>query len=170
MISGSGDSSLIFSKQALDSLGHCWHEVCGNEAGSHSCVLGALGGESHPNHVASFSLPCSPTSPFIIYFLSSGATHELLFDYGGFPKETYEYKYPAKGDPKLVLLSFSPFLASLLLSLLSLFSLFVLSLVSSLLFSSPSLPLLSHLSSSISSSLVLLLSYVSHRHKTSWSC
>lgn len=33
--------------------------------------------------------------------ITSGATHELLFDYGGFPKETYEYKYPAKGDPKL---------------------------------------------------------------------
>jgi len=33
--------------------------------------------------------------------ITSGARHDLLFDYGGFPKETYEYKYPAPGDPKL---------------------------------------------------------------------
>jgi len=33
--------------------------------------------------------------------ISSGATHPLLYDYGGFPKETYEYKYGAAGDPKL---------------------------------------------------------------------
>ena len=33
--------------------------------------------------------------------VSCGETHPLLFDYGGFPPSTYEYKYPASGSPQL---------------------------------------------------------------------
>lgn len=31
----------------------------------------------------------------------AGEQHPLLFDYGGFPPETYRYKYPAAGSPEL---------------------------------------------------------------------
>lgn len=33
--------------------------------------------------------------------VSSGATHPLLYDYGGFPPESYELKYPAPGSPEV---------------------------------------------------------------------
>jgi hypothetical protein len=33
--------------------------------------------------------------------VSTGAQPQLLFDYGGFPPHTYQYKYPAPGDPEL---------------------------------------------------------------------
>lgn len=33
--------------------------------------------------------------------VSSGATHPLMFDYGGFPPETYKYKYNAPGSPEV---------------------------------------------------------------------
>lgn len=33
--------------------------------------------------------------------MSSGVSHSLYFDYGGFPPESYEYKYPASGSPDL---------------------------------------------------------------------
>ncbi|KAG9253750.1 Extradiol ring-cleavage dioxygenase, class III enzyme, subunit B [Emericellopsis atlantica] len=33
--------------------------------------------------------------------ISSGAHHDLLYDYGGFPKEAYEVKYPAPGHPQV---------------------------------------------------------------------
>ena len=33
--------------------------------------------------------------------INNGTNPGLLFDYGGFPAETYQYKYPAPGDPKL---------------------------------------------------------------------
>ncbi|KAJ3121543.1 hypothetical protein HK098_003608 [Nowakowskiella sp. JEL0407] len=33
--------------------------------------------------------------------ISCGKSHELYFDYYGFPPETYKYKYPAPGDPEV---------------------------------------------------------------------
>jgi aromatic ring-opening dioxygenase catalytic subunit (LigB family) len=33
--------------------------------------------------------------------ISSSSSHQLLFDYGGFPSETYKYKYPAPGSPEI---------------------------------------------------------------------
>jgi aromatic ring-opening dioxygenase catalytic subunit (LigB family) len=33
--------------------------------------------------------------------VSSGALHPLLFDYGGFPRESYTYRYDAPGSPEL---------------------------------------------------------------------
>jgi len=33
--------------------------------------------------------------------VSGGSHHSLYFDYGGFPKESYEYRYPAAGSPEL---------------------------------------------------------------------
>ena len=33
--------------------------------------------------------------------LTSGARPQLIFDYGGFPPESYKYKYAARGDPGL---------------------------------------------------------------------
>lgn len=35
------------------------------------------------------------------FTVSSAPRHSLLFDYGGFPKETYEYSYDAPGSPDL---------------------------------------------------------------------
>eukprot|EP01064_Diplonema_japonicum_P000442 TRINITY_DN102_c0_g2_i3.p1 TRINITY_DN102_c0_g2~~TRINITY_DN102_c0_g2_i3.p1 ORF type:complete len:266 (+),score=62.51 TRINITY_DN102_c0_g2_i3:50-847(+) len=34
-------------------------------------------------------------------YISSAKSHKLLFDYGGFPKEAYEYEYPAPGAPEV---------------------------------------------------------------------
>ncbi|KAM0352477.1 hypothetical protein ACHAPU_002145 [Fusarium lateritium] len=33
--------------------------------------------------------------------ISSGASHKLLYDYYGFPRETYSLKYPAPGHPEI---------------------------------------------------------------------
>ena len=33
--------------------------------------------------------------------VSGGEKHSLLFDYGGFPQETYKYQYNASGNPVL---------------------------------------------------------------------
>lgn len=33
--------------------------------------------------------------------VSSAATPQMIYDYGGFPAETYDYQYPAPGDPEL---------------------------------------------------------------------
>lgn len=33
--------------------------------------------------------------------VSTGASHPLLYDYGGFPAEAYELKYPAPGSPEV---------------------------------------------------------------------
>ncbi|KAK7731536.1 hypothetical protein SLS53_008776 [Cytospora paraplurivora] len=33
--------------------------------------------------------------------ISSGRTHQLYYDYSGFPKETYQLKYPAPGSPEV---------------------------------------------------------------------
>lgn len=32
--------------------------------------------------------------------ISSGRSHQLYYDYGGFPKESYQLKYPAPGSPE----------------------------------------------------------------------
>ena len=36
-----------------------------------------------------------------IVSITSGARPELIYDYSGFPPETYEYQYPAPGNPEL---------------------------------------------------------------------
>jgi aromatic ring-opening dioxygenase catalytic subunit (LigB family) len=33
--------------------------------------------------------------------ISNAGKHELYFDYGGFPKEAYEFRYPAPGSPEI---------------------------------------------------------------------
>lgn len=55
------------------------------------------------------TLPAVPTSVLVVTAhwetarpaVTSGASHPLLFDYGGFPKQCYEYEYPAPGSPAL---------------------------------------------------------------------
>jgi aromatic ring-opening dioxygenase catalytic subunit (LigB family) len=55
------------------------------------------------------TLPSTPTSILIIsahctspsVAVSSGHSHPLIFDYSGFPPETYQYTYPAPGSPLL---------------------------------------------------------------------
>ena len=55
------------------------------------------------------SLPATPTAILVVtahwesreFAISSGASHELLYDYGGFPAHTYQLTYPAPGDPQL---------------------------------------------------------------------
>lgn len=57
------------------------------------------------------SLPRRPTAILIVTAhwetkrttVSGGVSHQLLFDYGGFPPETYKYRYPAPGNPTLAL-------------------------------------------------------------------
>lgn len=55
------------------------------------------------------SLPRLPSAVLVvtahwetdILKVSAGKAHSLYFDYGGFPKESYEYTYPAPGSPEL---------------------------------------------------------------------
>ncbi|CAE7689260.1 DOD, partial [Symbiodinium pilosum] len=56
------------------------------------------------------SLPAVPTAILVVTAhwetrstlkVSGGSSHSLYFDYGGFPKESYEYQYPAPGSPDL---------------------------------------------------------------------
>jgi aromatic ring-opening dioxygenase catalytic subunit (LigB family) len=56
------------------------------------------------------TLPVAPTSILIVSAhwqtrgkikVTSGKSHPLMFDYSGFPKETYNYNYAAPGDPQL---------------------------------------------------------------------
>ena len=55
------------------------------------------------------TLPEKPTAVLVVTAhwqaavttVSSGASMSLLFDYGGFPPETYQYKYPASGSPEV---------------------------------------------------------------------
>mmetsp|Transcript_17756 Transcript_17756/g.39918 ORF Transcript_17756/g.39918 Transcript_17756/m.39918 type:complete len:307 (-) Transcript_17756:102-1022(-) len=54
-------------------------------------------------------LPAKPTAIVIVTAhweeqiptVSTGTNPQLYFDYGGFPPETYKYKYPASGSPAL---------------------------------------------------------------------
>jgi aromatic ring-opening dioxygenase catalytic subunit (LigB family) len=57
-----------------------------------------------------YNLPYRPTSILIIsahyetssgFEVTSGSNHDLMYDYGGFSPETYQYKYPAPGNPTL---------------------------------------------------------------------
>jgi len=68
----------------------------GSKLSAHLASLGSSAGIK-PSAIVVFSAHWEEATVRI----TSGATHELLFDYGGFPKETYEYKYAAPGDPKL---------------------------------------------------------------------
>lgn len=56
------------------------------------------------------TLPRKPTAILVVTAhwetgsqlkVSGGKAHSLYFDYGGFPKESYEYTYPAPGSPEL---------------------------------------------------------------------
>ena len=55
------------------------------------------------------SLPSTPSAILVVtahwveptVSVSTGESHPLLFDYGGFPPESYKYKYPAPGHPDL---------------------------------------------------------------------
>lgn len=55
------------------------------------------------------TLPCLPSAVLIVTAhwetrqpaVTGGESHPLLFDYGGFPKQCYQYKYPAPGKPSL---------------------------------------------------------------------
>jgi len=54
-------------------------------------------------------LPATPSAILVVtahwveptVSVSSGHSHQLLYDYGGFPPESYEYKYPAPGKPEI---------------------------------------------------------------------
>lgn len=56
------------------------------------------------------TLPTTPSAILIVTAhweterqlkVSGAKSHKLYFDYGGFPKESYEYEYPAPGSPGL---------------------------------------------------------------------
>ncbi len=55
------------------------------------------------------SLPVQPSAILVVtahwesreFAIASGATHDLMYDYGGFPPHTYQLTYPAPGDPQL---------------------------------------------------------------------
>ncbi|CAB9503770.1 DOPA dioxygenase extradiol [Seminavis robusta] len=63
----------------------------------------------HMSAVVTENLPRRPSAIVVVSAhyegdpiqITSGSNPDLLFDYYGFPKETYEYKYPAPGDPAL---------------------------------------------------------------------
>lgn len=56
-----------------------------------------LKGPRRPRAIVLVTAHWSTAEPTI----SSGARHELLYDYYGFPPQTYELDYPAPGDPQV---------------------------------------------------------------------
>lgn len=54
-----------------------------------------LGTSSAPRAIVVVTAHWSTAQPTV----SSGASHDLYYDYGGFPKEAYSLKYPAPGEP-----------------------------------------------------------------------
>lgn len=57
-------------------------------------ILG-LGTPSQPKAIILVTAHWQTSTPHI----SSASSHSLLYDYGGFPEESYHLKYPASGDP-----------------------------------------------------------------------
>ncbi|KAJ4394851.1 hypothetical protein N0V93_004071 [Gnomoniopsis smithogilvyi] len=56
-----------------------------------------LGTPSAPRAIVVVTAHWSTVQPTV----SSGASHRLYYDYGGFPKEAYSLKYPAPGEPEV---------------------------------------------------------------------
>ena len=69
----------------------------------------ALDGGLYAQALAAFGRSVNPTAIFAISAhwqepdirVSSAARPELIYDFGGFPRELYELKYPAPGSPPL---------------------------------------------------------------------
>jgi aromatic ring-opening dioxygenase catalytic subunit (LigB family) len=59
-------------------------------------ILG-LGTPNAPRAIVLITAHWSERRPTI----SNGKKHSLYFDYGGFPKEAYEFKYDAPGSPEV---------------------------------------------------------------------
>jgi len=65
----------------------------------------------HLEQVAKKYLPEAPRAIVVVSAhwesnpikITSSSSPDMLFDYSGFPAQTYEYKYPAKGDPALAI-------------------------------------------------------------------
>ena len=63
----------------------------------------------HLEHVVKKWIPKAPKAIVVVSAhwesdpikITSSPSPDLLFDYGGFPPETYQYKYEAPGDPEL---------------------------------------------------------------------
>jgi len=68
-----------------------------NRGSGLSTHLSSLGASLKPTAIVIFSAHWEEN----VVKITSGATHPLLFDYGGFPKQCYSYQYPAPGDPTL---------------------------------------------------------------------
>ena len=65
---------------------------------SHASMVKFLRGHDYrPSAVLLISAHWQTTVPT----LTSGAHPQLIFDYGGFPPESYRYTYAARGDPVL---------------------------------------------------------------------
>ena len=56
-----------------------------------------LGTPDAPRAIVVVTAHWSESQPTI----SSGRSHQLYYDYGGFPKESYQLKYPAPGSPEV---------------------------------------------------------------------
>lgn len=56
-----------------------------------------LGGPDAPRAIVVVTAHWSEAHPTI----SSGSSHPLYYDYGGFPREAYSLKYPAPGSPEV---------------------------------------------------------------------
>ncbi|KUI57321.1 4,5-DOPA dioxygenase extradiol [Cytospora mali] len=56
-----------------------------------------LGTPDAPRAIVLVTAHWSESQPTI----SSGTSHQLIFDYGGFPREAYQLKYPAPGSPEV---------------------------------------------------------------------
>lgn len=59
--------------------------------------LGTASSSAAPRAIVVVTAHWSTAQPTV----SSGASHELYYDYGGFPKEAYSLKYPAPGEPEV---------------------------------------------------------------------
>lgn len=81
-----------------------------NHGGGPLPLLGRQEGiASHLKEVVQKVLPTPPKAIVVVSAhwesdpikITSAAHPKMYYDYGGFPPESYEYKYPAPGDPEL---------------------------------------------------------------------
>eukprot|EP00913_Durusdinium_trenchii_P008639 g8113.t1 len=90
--------------------GHHMPAVFVNHGGGPMPILGKQPGIAKFFQSYPATLPTTPSAILIVTAhweterqlkVSGAKSHKLYFDYGGFPKESYEYEYPAPGSPGL---------------------------------------------------------------------
>ena len=72
-----------------------------SHAGLTACLKGLLSGPLDGEKPDAIVMVSAHWAERATVHISSAPSPAMLYDYGGFPKETYEYAYPAPGSPDL---------------------------------------------------------------------